>query len=82
MCQSDLDPFSSLLRHIADLEWQPEILEENDEHCHDHPKADSDQEISEHDPADRDYERNKLVRTLAEHLFEDRRLGELEADDE
>ena len=82
MCQSDLDPFSSLLRHVADLEWQPEILEENDKNCNDHPKTDPDQEVSEHDPANRDDERNELVWTLAEHLSEDRRLGKLEADDQ
>lgn len=42
----------------------------------------TDQEVGEHDPADRDHEGNKLVRTLAEHLSEHRRLGKLEADDE
>jgi hypothetical protein len=82
LCQSNFDPFSLLLRHVADLEWQTEIFVENDKNSHDHPKADPDQEVSEYDPTDRDDERNELVRTLAEHLSEDRRLGKLEADDQ
>ena len=82
MCQSDFDPFSSLLRHVADLEWQTEIFVENDKNSHDHPKTDPDQEVSEYDPKDRDDERDELVPTLAEHLSEHRRLGKLEADDE